>query len=65
MLGKAVRIRHCPATVSAPAFILVEWWQEFSQSHERLALFTTEDGTSAVFGKVAVMARVRRPVLAL
>ncbi len=79
MLGKTVKIRRCPATVSAPASRSVVWTrQETSQIPRRLCgeIVTTEVSDWLHFGKVAGKghprtktcprnpeAQVRRPVL--
>jgi hypothetical protein len=54
MLGKAVKIRHCPATVSAPDSAIVESGNGKSEDAQPL-----EQGS----GKVTEKAQVRRPVL--
>ena len=60
MLGKAVKFRHCPATVSAPALLTVDSVmrskQEFSQGSMHTAIDPGNhwrQTASVVFGKVA------------
>ncbi len=59
MLGKAVKIRHCPATVSAADSVTVDWVIELGKKFSRVFLHlvrtqeTTGNEYSLVFGKVA------------
>src|ERR1017187_368569 len=71
MLGKAVKFRHCPATVSAPAPGTVDWvvggGQEFSQSHfanrGKLRKPLETGPLGSCLGRWLKWAQVRRPVL--
>ncbi len=70
MLGKAVKLRHCPATVSAPAQRPVLSGRagnqpgSFRLSRRSLVNHCTASSLERACGKVAGKAQVRRPVLA-
>ena len=59
MFGKAVKIRHCPATVSAPEARPVRWQRVEPKESGQMPLAPFHRELGRRFGK----AQVRRPVL--
>src|SRR5271155_5857332 len=60
MFGKAVKFRHCPATVSATTRLAVDsLWQVRGIRPKATGIFLSKRGLGRRYGK----AQVRRPVL--
>jgi hypothetical protein len=64
MFGKAVKVRHCPATVSAPAHLIVITVEgEKPARMPAMSGLRTQTTGSQLPGRWLEKAQVRRPVL--